>query len=312
MIKKSKLFAITIIIIVLLLGIGIINGLPLNAQVEDTTTLSNNTLEVIFLDVGQGDSILLKTGDHNMLIDAGDIGKDSIILNYLAKYNVTSLDYIVATHPHADHIGSMPSVIRKMDNVGTIIMPDKTHTTKAFENLLNAIEDNDIAITIPKAGDNFTLGNASVQILAPNSGGYSDINDYSIVLRVEFGETAFLFTGDAGSTSEAQQMSNGLTLESDVLKVGHHGSRTSSSQRYLDAVSPNYAVISSGAGNTYGHPHSELLSRLNAMGVTIYRTDLNGTIVFTSDGKEIFVSSENKFYAMEEVITESVYIMSNN
>jgi len=296
MMKKSRLFTILIAIVVLLIGIGLINAFPYNEEYEDPITSSDATLEVVFFNVGQGDCILLKTEGHNMLIDAGDIGKDKVILNYLAKYNVTNLDYIVATHPHSDHIGSMPSVIRAMDNVSMIIMPDKTHTTKTFENLIDVIEEKDIAMTIPKSGDVFNLGDASIQVLAPNSATYKDINDYSIVLRVDFGDTSFLFTGDAETKSESEQLGNsekllnGLPLKADVLKVGHHGSRTSSTQKYLDAVSPSYAVISSGAKNTYGHPDNEVISRLNAMGIVIYRTDINDTIIFTSDGKQIFIS----------------------
>ena len=292
MVKKSRLLEILIVIVVLLIGIGLINAFPYNTESEDTTTPSNTTLEVFFFNVGQGDCILLKTDGHNMLIDAGDLGKDQVVLNYLAKNNVNTLDYLVATHPHSDHIGSMPSVIRKMDNVSTVIMPDKTHTTKAFENLIDAIEEKDIAVTIPKSGDVFNLGDANIQVLAPNNARYTNINDYSIVLRVDFGETVFLFTGDAEAKSENEQLQNRLPLKADVLKVGHHGSSTSSTPKYLDTVSPSYAVISSGANNVYGHPNNEILSYLNAKNVVIYRTDTNGTIVFTSDGEEISVHTE--------------------
>jgi len=292
MVKKSRLLEILIVIVVLLIGIGLINAFPYNTESEDPTTPSNTTLEVFFSNVGQGDCILLKTDGHNMLIDAGDLGKDQVVLNYLAKNNVTTLDYLVATHPHSDHIGSMPSVIRKMDNISTVIMPDKTHTTKAFENLIDAIEEKDIAVTIPKSGDVFNLGDANIQVLAPNNARYTNINDYSIVLRVDFGETVFLFTGDAEAKSENEQLQNRLPLKADVLKVGHHGSSTSSTPKYLDTVSPSYAVISSGANNVYGHPNNEILSYLNAKNVVIYRTDTNGTIVFTSDGEEISVHTE--------------------
>ena len=298
MVKKSRLFAIFIIMVVLLVGSALIYASSFNLQDENSTIPSNDTLKVIFFNVGQGDCILLKTGNHSMLIDAGNIGQDKLILNYLAENNVTTLDYLVATHPHADHIGSMSSVIRKMDNVSMVIMPDKTHTTKTFENLIDVIEEYNIPLTIPNSGDEFTLGDANIQIIAPNSATYNDINDYSIVLRVEFGYTAFLFAGDAETKSESEQLQNsekiigGIALDADVLKVGHHGSKSSSMQKYLDAISPSYAVISSGVSNTYGHPNDGTISRLSAMGVEIFRTDINGTIIFTSDGKQIFVSSE--------------------
>jgi len=248
------------------------------------------TLEIIFLDVGQADCTLLKTDNHAMLIDAGNTGQDQLILNYLAEYNVTTLDYLVATHPHADHIGSMTSVVMAMEHIGTVLMPDKIHTTQTYENLLKAIEEKDIPLTIPTPGYTFTMGNTNIEVIAPNAD-YTDLNECSLVLRVEFGDTTFLFTGDAGKPSENAQISNGFSLKADALKVGHHGSRTSSTQQYLDAVAPNYAVIFCGADNTYGHPHSETMTRLTGTGATIYRTDENGTIIFTTDGKDITVTT---------------------
>ncbi|MDR2708114.1 MAG: MBL fold metallo-hydrolase [Nitrososphaerota archaeon] len=292
MAKKTVLFVIPVVIVALLIGGMVISDLPSGTS-PDSILPNAATLEVYFLDVGQADCILLKTGSHNMLIDAGNTGQDKLVLNYLTKYGVNSLDYLVATHPHADHIGSMASVVKAMDSIGMVIMPDKTHTTKTFENLIKAIEEKDVPVSMPKPGDVFTLGDATVQVLAPNSDTYKDFNDYSVVLRVEFGDTVFLFTGDAETKSEGEQLLNGLLLKADVLKVGHHGSRTSSAQKYLDAVSPTYAVISCGAGNDYGHPHKESMSRLNAMGVVIYRTDENGTILFVSDGKNISITTDN-------------------
>ena len=256
-----------------------------------TATHAESELQVIVLDVGQADCILLKTDDHTMLIDAGDIGQNSIVLNYLAYYGIKKLDYLVATHPHADHIGAMAAVVRAMDHIGTIIMPDATTTTNVFENLLDAIEEKSVPITIAVPGETFALGNAQVQIIAPNGTNYRDLNDFSVVLRVVFGDSVFLFTGDAETQSENEQLAGTLPLDADVLKVGHHGSRTSSTQRYLDAVSPRYAVISCGQGNSYGHPHSEAMSRLVATGAEIYRTDESSTIIFTTDGETITVDT---------------------
>ena len=248
-------------------------------------------LQVIVFDVGQADCTLLKMDGHAMLIDAGNTGQDKLVLNYLAEYGITTLDYLVATHPHADHIGSMTSVVNAMDSIGTVLMPDKPHTTKTYLNLITAIENKDIPLTIPTPGEVFQWGDATVEVLAPNSPTYKDLNDYSIVLRVEFGETSFLFTGDAGTISENEQLAVAKdSLKSDVLKVGHHGSRTSSTQKYLNAVAPSYAVICCGADNDYGHPHTEAMTRLTGTGATIYRTDLQSTIIFTTDGKDITVS----------------------
>jgi len=249
-------------------------------------------LQVIILDVGQADCILLKTGSHSMLIDAGNIGQDTLILDYLSKFDVDNLDYLVATHPHADHIGAMAAVIRAMDSIGDVLTPDIPYTTKTFEDLLNVIEEKDIPLRAVAPGGLFALGNAQIQVLAPNSAAYTDLNEYSVVLRVEFGATSFLFAGDAGAKSEIEQLSSGLPLEAEVLKVGHHGSSASSSQEYLDAVNPQYAVISCGEDNSYGYPHSETMQKLNEMDIKVYRTDENGTIIFTSDGQLISVDLE--------------------
>jgi len=231
------------------------------------------------------------TNTHTMLIDAGNTGQDNLILSYLASYGIKKLDYVVATHPHADHIGAMAAVIRAMDSIGTVLMPDAVNTTRTFENMLNAIEEKDVPITIAVPGDMIMMGDVQIQILAPNSTRYSDLNDYSVVLRIEFGNSVFLFTGDADTRSENEQLASGLPLDADVLRVGHHGARTSSTQRYLDAISPSYAVISCGQGNTYGHPHDETMARLAGTGAEIYRTDENGTVIFTTDGITITIST---------------------
>ena len=262
--------------------------IPPEAPVSDPDAA---TLQVIVLDVGQADCILLKTEAHTMLIDAGNKGQDKLILDYLASYGVAKLDYLVATHPHADHIGAMAAVIRTMEGIGEVLLPQTGHTTKTYEAVLKAIAEKNIPMTNAKPGDLFALGKAQIQVVAPNSAAYSNLNDYSVVLLLEFGKTTFLFTGDADVKSENEQLANGLTLKADVLKVGHHGSRTSSAQKYLNAASPTYAVISCGQGNTYGHPHSEAMKRLNGMNVEIYRTDENGTVVFNTDGENITVKA---------------------
>lgn len=252
----------------------------------------DETLQVIVFDVGQADCALVKSGEHAMLIDAGDAGQDSLILGYLTDNGVTGLDYLVATHPHADHIGSMAAVIRNMESIGTLIMPDAVHTTQTFENMLDAIEEKEVSVSIPQPGDMFEMGNVRIQVLAPNYDGYDDLNNYSIVLRIEYGQTVFLFTGDAEDISENEQLANSLCLSADVLKVGHHGSNSSTIERYLDAIAPSYAVISCGKDNSYGHPDSETVSRLTERGITLYRTDESGTVTFTSDGNTISASTK--------------------
>ena len=269
--------------------------LPVDTPLEASTNQAENTdteLQVFVFDVGQADCILLKTESHSILIDAGNIGQDDLILGYLASHGVNKLDYVVATHPHADHIGSMGGVIMGMESVGTVLMPDAAHTTNTFETLLDAIEEKDVPIEIANRGDEIVLGGMRIEALAPGPGNYADLNDYSVVLRVIFGQAAFLFSGDADAISENEQLSSGLSLEADVLKVGHHGSRTSSAQKYLDAVAPKYAVISLGKDNSYGHPHSETMDRLTGIGAEIYRTDENGTVSFVTDGETISVNMD--------------------
>ena len=314
--KKIQLAAIALVVVALLAAVVMVNeysvfpsnsannpstnspmptgtatGSPTPTATQDVS--GHSLLQIIFFDVGQADSILLKTEDYAMLIDAGNIGQDKLMLDYLSEYGVTKLDYLVATHPHADHIGAMSAVVKAMDSIGEVIMPDKPHTTVTYKNLIKAIDEKNIPITLAEVGQVFNMGNVNIQIIAPDNTDYTDLNEVSVVLRVTFGETVFLFTGDAGTKSENAQLASGLSLKVDVLKVGHHGSRTSTTQKYLDAVSPQYAIISCGTDNSYGHPHSETMTRLNRKNITIYRTDEMGTIIFVSDGKNITIEEDH-------------------
>lgn len=279
-----------------------------------TPTISiqiDEILQVIIFDVGQADCILVKAGERAMLVDAGDTGQDSLILSYLADNGVTKLDYLVATHPHSDHIGSMAAVVRGMDSIGTLLMPDVIHTTQTFENLLDAIEEKDVYVSIPQTGDTFEMGNVRIKVLAPNSDNYSDLNNYSIVLRIEYGQSAFLLTGDAEDISESEQLEKDFIYGADVLKVGHHGSSSSTTEQYLEAVSPSYAVISCGKDNSFGHPHNETVSRLTDGGVTIYRTDENGSVTFTTDGSTITTSVEREGVSDNETTVTSKNTLEN-
>ncbi len=249
------------------------------------------SISVHFIDVGQGDSILIKTGPSAMLIDAGNINDADLVENYIKKQGVKKLNYIVGTHPHADHIGGMADIIDKFPTE-KIMMPDADNNTKTFENVLDAVDRKGMVITVPKAGSTYELGNASFTILAPNSKGYKDLNDDSIVIRLIFGSTAFLLVGDAEEVSENEMLHKGYDLSSGLLKVGHHGSNSSSTLPFIKAVSPRFAVISVGKGNTYGHPTSKTIERLTSMGAQIFRTDLLGTIVATSDGKSITLNKK--------------------
>ncbi len=249
-------------------------------------------LKVHYIDVGQGDSILIQfPSGQSMLIDAGE--DTNTVTSYLKSQGVKRIDHVIATHPHADHIGGMANVINSFE-IGNVYMPRTTHTTKTYENLLLAIKNKGLKINAAKAGLNIDVGfNVKAQMVAPNSQGYDDLNNYSAVLRVQYGDTSFLFTGDAEAVSENEMINSGYTLKSDVLKVGHHGSNTSTTSTFLKSVSPKYAVISSGKGNKYGHPHQEVLARLNNAGVKVYRTDEVGTVIAESDSKTITFNKQS-------------------
>lgn len=258
------------------------------AAVQTTSVKAGDKLKVSYIDVGQADSILIQIPNgKNVLIDAGNNGDATTIVNYLKAQNISRLDYVIATHSHEDHIGSMDTVIKTFD-IGQVVMPKESSNTKTFRDLLTAISSKNLKPIEAKAGVKLDFGSeVSAELLAPNSTGYKDINDYSAVLRLVYGKNIFLFTGDAEAQSESEMLPLGSQLKADVLKVGHHGSRTSSSAAFLKLVSPKYAVISVGKGNSYGHPTQEALSRLSGIGATIYRTDESGTIVCESDGVNI-------------------------
>jgi len=260
---------------------------PAPIGAADSVGAAAGEMQVTIFDVGQADCILVSTDGHNLLIDAGNLGQDDLVCGYLAERGVDSLDYLVATHPHADHIGAMSAVIEHMKAIGAVLMPEAVSTTRVFERLLDSIEQRGLAITVPQPGDSFRLGQATIQVLSPAGDSYQDLNDDSLVLRLTFGQTAFLFAGDAGAPAETEQLAAGYDLTADVLKVGHHGSSGSSTMAYLTAVAPRWAVISCGQGNSYGHPHQQTLERLQQSGATVLRTDEMGTIVFSTDGQSI-------------------------
>ncbi len=250
-------------------------------------------LVVSYLDVGQGDSAFIEfPGGKTMLIDAGERDATEDILAYIEGRGHNKLDYILCTHPHSDHIGGMAQVIESLD-VGQIYMPKAVHTSKTYEKLLLAIQEKGLGITAAKAGLSFMPEEAvEVQFLAPVGDYYEELNDYSAVVRVSYGENAFLFTGDAEELSETEILKSGRTLSADVLKVGHHGSSSSSHQAFLDAVSPEYAIISCGEDNSYGHPHKEVVERLENMYISLYQTSVCGTVAAVSDGTTIQIWTE--------------------
>lgn len=260
-----------------------------NTGAENTGTAQAGTLTVTWLDVGQGDAAVIQCGGQSMLIDGGKPEKSSYIYAWLQQHGLSYLDVIVATHVDADHIGGLSGALNYA-SVGTAYCPVTTGTTETFQSFVKYLAQRGKQITVPTAGETFALGGAQVQILGPLHRA-EDSNDNSIVLKVSFGATSFLFTGDAERAEEQDLLNAGVNLQSTVLKVGHHGSDTSTSYPFLRAVAPQYAVISVGAGNSYGHPTEAVLSRLRDAGVKTFRTDMQGEITAVSDGQTINFST---------------------
>lgn len=245
------------------------------------------TLEVHFMDVGQGDAVFVRQGDETMLIDAGNNDKGTAVWSYLLHQNVEHLTYAVGTHPDADHIGGLDVVLYKVE-CDTVFLPNCENDTKTYEELIQTIGQREQKVVVPKQGEVYSLGDARIQIVSRDDEDYGDnINDYSIAFRIVYGNTSFLFTGDAEEKAEQDMLSDGLTLQSDVYKAAHHGADTANTASFLTAVNPKYCVISCGEGNSYGHPRAGVLNSLREMGVNVFRTDEQGTIVAVSDGTDI-------------------------
>ncbi|MCI5703394.1 MAG: MBL fold metallo-hydrolase [Erysipelotrichaceae bacterium] len=280
--KKKYTVILTIIFMILAGAFELFQGTVAITPSED--------LKVHFLDVGQGDSIFIELPtNETILIDASIKDASNKIINYLREENVSKIDYVFATHPHSDHIGGMSAVIKTFD-IGQIYMPKAVTTTKTYENLLLTIKDKNLKIKAAKAGNTIIdTDDLKLVVLAPNQDSYESLNNYSIVLKLTYKEKSFLFMGDAETLSEKEITGD---VQADVLKVGHHGSRTSTSQAFLNKVNPSYAVISVGLNNDYKHPHQEVIDRLEKKNIKIYRTDQNGDIIFTTDGYNIDVKVE--------------------
>lgn len=300
-IKKKFQAIVTIISLLLILGLAITNYYEILTyhdvivffKLADKPA-SNAEVSVHYIDVGQGDCILIISEEMSVLIDAGESEYGQKVASYIKAQGIKKLDYIIATHPHSDHIGGLPIVIEQLE-VGKIILPkladDIVPTTKSYESLLYAIKNKGLKITQAKTGDNLDLGVSSLEIYAPLKE-YKDLNNYSIVCKLIHKDNTFLFMGDAESEAEDDLIDEGIDLSSKVLKVGHHGSNTSSKKDFLEKVNPRYCVVMCGSDNSYNHPNIKTISKLNDYTDDIFRTDLLGTIVFESDGKGINYSYE--------------------
>ena len=292
----KKLLCI-LLILTLFTGYSVYAGdLSHSQQFKSVSTAISNTqkaeptpiLKVHYLDVGQADCILIQTpSKKNMLIDAGNNEDSATILSYLKALNIKKIDILIGTHPHEDHIGSMDTVIKSFD-IGAIYMPKVSTTTKTFEDVLLAIKAKGLKVTTATAGIKIEIDpKLRIEMLAPNSSKYDDLNNYSAAIKVIYGKTSFLFDGDAEDISEKEMLAKNYDLKADVLKIGHHGSNSSTTPAFLKAVSPKYAIISVGKGNDYGHPTKATIDKLASAKVQVYRTDLNGTIIATSNGDTI-------------------------
>lgn len=266
------------------------NNLTEKEEVDDAVVLIKgdellSPLRVYFFDVGQADSILIQFNNEYMLIDAGNNEDGKPLVDYLKKMGIKKIKYAVGTHAHEDHIGGMDNVIDSFE-IDKFFMPDVITTTMTFEDVLDSLLKKDMYFDTPKINDSFKLGDAHFEVLYVGND-EKDLNNTSIVLRMVYNNVSFLFTGDAENSAENIILKSEKDISSTVLKAGHHGSSTSSSTNFLKRVKPGFVVISSGKGNSYGHPHDQLLNRLNKFNVKVYRTDELGTIVASSDGKDI-------------------------
>ena len=260
------------------------------SNVNPSDIPENSNFEVHFIDVGQADSALIECDGKTMMIDGGNVADSNVVAAYLKKEDITELNYVVCSHAHEDHVGGLSGAlsVTKADN---IYAPKTEANTKAYKNFKKKAEEQNVEIKHPNVGDEIRLGSSTVEFLGPVDENGKDLNSTSIVLKITYGNTSFLFTGDAESDEEEEILNSGADLKSTVLKVGHHGSRTSTSYPFLREVMPQYAVISVEKGNSYGHPNEETLSKLSDAGVEVYRTDESGDIVMTSDGNNISITT---------------------
>lgn len=298
-----------------LLAVFLIFSIILTGCTVEVTTKAENIKEykdkliVHFIDVGQGDSTFIQfPNGETSLIDGGSRQYGERVVNYIKDLGIEKIDYLIATHPHEDHIGGLPEVVRNF-KIGKVYMPNKTASTRIFEELLLEIDKKDLKINLAKAKD-YIIDDEQLKycILAPNRDDYAETNDFSVVTKIEYKNDSFIIAGDAEESSELDMIKNDNNLKSDVLRIAHHGGRTSSNEKFLEKANPKYSIISVGSDNSYGHPHRETLERLKEIDTHIMRTDDFGNIVFISDGNGLTYLGE----AIENSSTQIEYIGNRN
>lgn len=282
--KDLKYYVIAVVIVFVLSLFG-----GANDKENDSIPYSKQ-LEVHFLDVGQGLCIIASLGDDILIFDGGDSDTSSFVVSYLKDLGVTEIDYMISSHYDSDHVSGLIGCLNAFD-VKNVIGSDYDHDTKIYDSFMNAVEEEELEMQYPKAGEIYTFGEAEFTILAPAEIG-NDSNANSVAIKLVYGDNSFIFTGDANISSEKEMVKSGIDLECDVLSLGHHGSSTSSSSLFLEKTVPEYAVISCGVNNGYGHPHVEVVEMLEAMEIELFRSDVQGTVIAIADGKEITWSQE--------------------
>lgn len=290
---NSKIITVAAVLLVAVLSIFLTKNLiPIDKVFEEsglrnTQQASADKMYVSFIDVGQGNCTLLRCGGKAILVDSGEVGAAQTVINYIKNLGIDELNCVLVTHPHTDHMGAMTKILYEF-KIDDLIMPEIPEeiipTNKTYEKFLTAVSDNAGNVIAAKPGETYSYGEMTLEIFAPLSD-YDNLNDMSAVSRISYGDTSVMVTGDATTTVEKDLLKKNIDYSATVLNVGHHGSKTSSSEAWLRAVNPKYAVICCGVNNDYGHPHSVITKRLEEFGIEYFETDLLGTIVFESDSK---------------------------
>lgn len=291
--KKNKGNKKAQLLTVIVFGVIAVFSLYFGNDITNNIGTPNGILQISYLDVGQGDSAYIKVNDFDILIDAGPRSDSDKLMEQLKEKNIDDFEIVIATHPHEDHIGGMTKVFDEYD-VESFYMPKATSTTKTFENMINAVKNEGLKVQVIQEGMSFDLGEgAKIEVYSPTQESYENLNNYSPIMKLTYGNNTFIFTGDAEKEVEKEVLEKySNNLKADVIKFGHHGSSTSSSEEFIEAISPKYGIISCGVDNSYGHPHREILDVINKMDIKAYRTDKQGEITITSDGNKLDIKTE--------------------